>query len=238
MKKAGFRCVYHGWKFDTDGNCVDMPNEPAESNFRNRIKATAYPCIERGGIIWAYMGPREVPPGFPQLPAFELDDSELESGAAMRDCNWLQGLEGDLDTSHTAFLHSGATKPDDLPEGSDRYYMALHKDPKYVSMDADFGSMYGAYRPAGEGNLYWRIAQFLFPVHAQIPDSWRTRSSGNVGADGRRAHDVLHLACQGRRPAGDHGGPRSGTRARRRRTVVPPSASTRKQTGSFFRLVL
>src|SRR5271163_585620 len=69
-EEGGLRCVYHGWKYDTTGACVDMPNEPAESNFKNRIKAVAYPCVERGGIVWTYMGPRETPPGFPQLPAF------------------------------------------------------------------------------------------------------------------------------------------------------------------------
>ena len=61
-EENGIRCVYHGWKYDAAGNCVDMPNEPAESNFKSRIKATAYPCQEAGGIVWTYMGPREVPP--------------------------------------------------------------------------------------------------------------------------------------------------------------------------------
>src|SRR5262249_26816113 len=57
-EEEGLRCVYHGWKFDTTGACVDMPSEPAESNFRSKVKARAYPCRERNGIIWAYMGPR------------------------------------------------------------------------------------------------------------------------------------------------------------------------------------
>src|SRR2546423_11897994 len=68
-EEEGLRCVYHGWKFDVAGACTDMPSEPAESNFRNKVKATAYPTSERGGIIWAYMGPREVPPPMPELEA-------------------------------------------------------------------------------------------------------------------------------------------------------------------------
>src|SRR5690349_10566509 len=64
-EEQGLRCVYHGWKFDCDGQCVDMPSEPAESNFKTKIKATAYPCVERFGAIWTYMGPREVPPPLP-----------------------------------------------------------------------------------------------------------------------------------------------------------------------------
>src|SRR5690349_9465622 len=64
-EEEGLRCVYHGWKFDVEGNCTDMPSEPAESNFKTKIKATAYPCVERFGAIWTYMGPREVPPPLP-----------------------------------------------------------------------------------------------------------------------------------------------------------------------------
>src|SRR5205814_10145431 len=66
-EEAGLRCVYHGWKFDTSGACVDMPNEPAESDFKSKVKATAYPTHERGGIVWAYMGPRADPPPLPDL---------------------------------------------------------------------------------------------------------------------------------------------------------------------------
>src|SRR5438309_1535276 len=65
--ECGLRCVYHGWKYDVDGRCVDMPNEPAESNFRDKIRITAYPCVERGGVVWTYMGPAELKPGLPEL---------------------------------------------------------------------------------------------------------------------------------------------------------------------------
>src|SRR5919204_4703625 len=59
---CGLRCVYHGWKFDVDGNCVDMPNEPAESDFKEKVRAIAYPCVERNGIVWTYMGSRQPAP--------------------------------------------------------------------------------------------------------------------------------------------------------------------------------
>src|SRR3954468_7657109 len=61
-EEAGLRCVYHGWKFDVEGTCTDMPNEPAESDFKSKVKAVAYPCVERNGLIWTYMGPRETLP--------------------------------------------------------------------------------------------------------------------------------------------------------------------------------
>src|SRR5438445_11175882 len=66
-EEAGLRCVYHGWKFDVSGHCVDMPNEPPESNFKDKVRAVAYPCVERGGVIWTYMGPRGKLPGLPEL---------------------------------------------------------------------------------------------------------------------------------------------------------------------------
>ena len=66
-EEDGLRCVYHGWKFDITGQCVDMPSEPPESNFKRKVKIEAYPCIERGGIVWTYMGPPELKPAFPEL---------------------------------------------------------------------------------------------------------------------------------------------------------------------------
>src|SRR5216117_1836743 len=76
-EEEGLRCVYHGWKFDCSGQCVDMPSEPAESNFKTKIKATAYACVERFGAIWAYMGPREVPPPLPDLEANMTENSNV-----------------------------------------------------------------------------------------------------------------------------------------------------------------
>src|SRR3954454_18608761 len=88
-EEAGLRCVYHGWKFDVSGTCVDMPNEPAESNFKHKIKATAYPCQERNGVIWAYMGPRAVPPPLPVLEP-NMVEGEITFNKVLRECNWMQ----------------------------------------------------------------------------------------------------------------------------------------------------
>src|SRR5438067_6840880 len=105
-EEEGLRCVYHGWKFDVSGQCLDMPSEPAESNFKTKIRATAYPCRERNGIIWTYMGPRQVPPPLPDLEANLLPKEQGRLSTLMQGCNWLQALEGDFDTVHTQFLHS------------------------------------------------------------------------------------------------------------------------------------
>jgi phthalate 4,5-dioxygenase oxygenase subunit len=103
----GIRCVYHGWKFDVEGNCVDAPNLPGPLATRNRIKAKAYSVRERAGLIWVYMGPRETPPELPGLQALGLDDEELSIWCLQRQCNYLQAMEGDIDTSHLGFLHGG-----------------------------------------------------------------------------------------------------------------------------------
>jgi len=180
-EEGGLRCVYHGWKYDTAGNCTDMPNEPAESNFKSKIHATAYPCVEKAGIIWTYMGPHETPPPMPRIEASEVGD-DYDVGASLRSCNWLQALEGDLDTSHVSFLHGGSRKIEDTTPGTDQYYMQLHRAPKYLALDTDYGAMYGAYRPADEGEQYWRIAQFLFPFYSHIP-GWPTLTRAWVPMD-------------------------------------------------------
>src|SRR4030081_1474189 len=166
---AGLRCVYHGWKFDTSGACIDMPNEPAESDFLTKVKAVAYPCQERGGIVWAYLGPRSSPPSLPDLEPNMLGDERVVVTAIQRDCNWLQGLEGDIDTSHLGFLHLGAVDPEKTKPGTFQHYTVKDRAPRYSVVDTEYGAMYGAYRPADEGRLYWRIAQFLFPFYAMIP---------------------------------------------------------------------
>ena len=163
----GLRCVYHGWKFDVTGACVDMPSEPPESNFKPKIRAVAYPCVERGGIIWAYMGPREAPPLLPDLEANM--DPECRVITMIRDCNYMQALEGDIDTVHFAFLHMGHLTLEDTYEGNFLHYQVKERAPRYAVTDTEFGTCYGAYRPAAEDTYYWRLANFLFPCYTQIP---------------------------------------------------------------------
>src|SRR3954471_5198755 len=82
-EEEGLRCVYHGWKFDVTGACVDMPSEPAESNFKNKVRTRAYACVERGGVVWAYMGTRSTPPGLPELEANMLEDGQYAVGKTL-----------------------------------------------------------------------------------------------------------------------------------------------------------
>jgi phthalate 4,5-dioxygenase len=89
----GIRCVYHGWKFDVAGQCLEMPSEPPDSNFKDKVRARAYPCWERNGIIFAYMGPRQDPPPLPDLEPNLLSDGQTEIWTALRECNWVQAMD-------------------------------------------------------------------------------------------------------------------------------------------------
>jgi nitrite reductase/ring-hydroxylating ferredoxin subunit len=170
-EEEGLRCVYHGWKFDVAGDCVDMPSEPAESNFRTKVHARAYPTRERNGAVWAYLGPRsreELPP-LPDIEPNMLTDRPTTVQKALRECNYMQGLEGDIDTGHLAFLHLGAIAPEKATPKSFDYYTVADKAPRYDVLDTDFGTSYGAYRPAEADTYYWRVAHFLFPFYTMIP---------------------------------------------------------------------
>jgi phenylpropionate dioxygenase-like ring-hydroxylating dioxygenase large terminal subunit len=166
-EEAGLRCVYHGWKFDVDGNCIDMPNEPAESDFKSKVKAVAYPCQERGGIVWTYMGPRKDPPPMPDLEANALEGATAT--AFQLECNWLQILEGDIDTTHVGFLHYGGLSPEDQPKGSFSEYQLRQKPAHFEVIETPGGVAYGARRPGPPGEHYWRIAQFAMPFYTFTP---------------------------------------------------------------------
>jgi phenylpropionate dioxygenase-like ring-hydroxylating dioxygenase large terminal subunit len=166
-EEAGLRCVYHGWKFDVQGNCIDMPNEPAESDFKSKVKAVAYPTQERNGIVWAYLGPRKEPPRLPDLEANALDGSTAT--AFQLECNWLQILEGDIDTTHVGFLHYGGFTPEEQPPGSFSDYQLRQKPAHFEVIDTPAGVAYGARRPGPPGQHYWRVAQFAMPFYTFTP---------------------------------------------------------------------
>jgi phthalate 4,5-dioxygenase len=174
-EEAGLRCVYHGWKFDVAGRCIDMPNEPAESNFKDKVRAIAYPCQERGGVIWAYMGPRENPPPLPALEWNLVPEGHCYVSMRVANCNWVQTMEGEIDSSHSGFLHSQLNVEDDVQRGramngSDgMLYKMRDKHPRFETLDMEYGVAIAARRYAEEDSYYWRITQFLLPFHTIIP---------------------------------------------------------------------
>ena len=169
-EEGGLRCVYHGWKFDVAGNCLDMPNLPPEQDFRHKVKAKAYKVAERGGMVYVYMGERETAPPLPALEATLCPADETDLFARMRECNWLQALEGDIDTSHFSFLHTGKLAADDIAADHPDRFQLLNRAPRYHVQMTDWGTMYAAYRPAQPGHLYYRFAHFVMPFWTLFPN--------------------------------------------------------------------
>ena len=185
--------MYHGWKFDVDGNCLDMPNEPAESDFKAKVKAVAYPTRERGGVVWAYLGPRATPPPLPEIEGNMLDGGTAT--AVQHECNWLQVGEGAIDTSHAGFLHFGSLKAEDYPDKTFSRYLLVNRAPRYAVVDTDIGVTYGAYRQVDEEHDFWRIANFLLPYFTMNPQG--LLGAGAQGWQARVPMDDTHMLSIG-----------------------------------------
>jgi nitrite reductase/ring-hydroxylating ferredoxin subunit len=175
-EEAGLRCVYHGWKFSAEGRCLDMPNEPPESNFRDKVRQTAYPCLERGGVVWTYMGSSAGdPPPLPDLEWNMVPADQCYLALRVQDCNWTQVMEGEIDSSHAGFLHTRLDEERDVRIGLERggsrglLYKMRDRHPRFETLDTDYGVAIAARRAAEEDSYYWRITQFLMPFFTLIP---------------------------------------------------------------------
>jgi phthalate 4,5-dioxygenase len=168
-EEGGIRCVYHGWKYDVTGQCLDQANVPPHQDFKDKVRAKAYRAAERNGIVYVYMGAAEKAPPLPDIPATHIPEGEVQITFVQRHCNWLQGLEGDIDTSHLNFLHYGSLGGNDFAPTDPTRFGAIHRDPEYKAEASELGTIYGAYRPADSGQIYWRIAHFLFPCWTLAP---------------------------------------------------------------------
>jgi phenylpropionate dioxygenase-like ring-hydroxylating dioxygenase large terminal subunit len=169
-EEDGIRCIYHGWKFDVAGNCVDMPSVPPHQDFKQKVKAKAYRTVERAGLVWVYMGSRAKVPALPALEILDVPDEEISVTLIQRDCNYLQALEGEIDTSHFGFLHAGHVDPDEVAEEDAFRHTITSRSPEYHIADTPWGTQYAGYRPAGPGLTYWRFANFLFPFWTLAPN--------------------------------------------------------------------
>ena len=164
-EEAGLRCVYHGWKFDLTGACVDMPSEPAESNFKTKVRTTAYPTIERSGLIWAYMGPADLQPELPHYEWNMVPSDHVRFSRRLQECNYLQGVEGGIDSSHVPFLHGQNWGAIPAPTN----YSARDKAPRLTVNKTAYGFVYAAQRNGEEDSNYWRITPFMLPFFTVIP---------------------------------------------------------------------
>ncbi|NQV56780.1 MAG: aromatic ring-hydroxylating dioxygenase subunit alpha [Rhodospirillales bacterium] len=174
-EECGLRCVYHGWKFDVNGNCVDMPSEPAETNFAHKVQTTSYPAVARGGIVWIYMGPKEKMGAPPDFEWAYLPKTQRTATKRLQECNWAQTVEGGIDSSHISFLHSATdAQMEKLAKtggGAPNRFLGrgVDRHPVFDVRDVDYGVLIAARRDAGEENYYWRVTQCLMPFYQMIP---------------------------------------------------------------------
>jgi phthalate 4,5-dioxygenase oxygenase subunit len=188
-EQRGLRCVFHGWKFDVTGQCVDMPTAAPDSMYKQRVNIKAYPTRERGGYIWAYMGKEAEPPALPDLSFALVPESHRYVSKKWQDCNYLQSLEGAVDTAHFSFLHMilGTENMDEAQAVERLKHAALGAQavrndrfrwvrddpmPNFSVNEMDSGLVIGAARRANEEDLYWRITHFLLPNHALAPSAF------------------------------------------------------------------
>ena len=165
-EENGLRCPYHGWKYDVTGQCVDLPSEP---ELCGRIKLASYPCIEKGGAIWTYLG---APEHRPPEPAFEWCTVPAGSryvSRRLQECNYLQAMEGGIDSVHLSFLHRGDLRSDPLHKGSRGAKFARNTDGRFEVVETPGGMIIGVRRSADPGHLYWRITQWIMPFFTMIP---------------------------------------------------------------------
>ncbi len=179
-EEGGLRCPYHGWKYDASGQCVEVPSEPVESGFAQRVKLKAYPCIESGGVIWTYMGPTELQPRAPDFEWQHVPAAHRYVSKRWQESNYLQALEGALDGAHVSFLHSGALANEPMRKGSRGAQYQNDRQPRIEAVESPGGITIGARRrvaggqqgeggpPAAHG-YYWRLTQWVMPCFQMIP---------------------------------------------------------------------
>jgi len=156
-ENCGLRCVYHGWKFDAAGNCTDMPSEPPDSLFKSKVRIQSYPTWEGGGIVWTYMGPPRLMPPPPQYEWIRAPKTHRFNSKTYEHCNWLQAMEGGLDTAHSSYAHNERLGDMDWIRNRDGH-------PRIDLEPTQYGYCYTSTREMGGGRQYVRIYQYVMPA--------------------------------------------------------------------------
>jgi phenylpropionate dioxygenase-like ring-hydroxylating dioxygenase large terminal subunit len=182
---SGIRCVYHGWKFDVDGNCLEIPSVKKVNNYQSRVKIKAYKTALRGGVIWVYMGPPENVPALPDFEWSRLPEMQRTITKRIQRTNWSQAVEGGIDSAHVSFLHSHTKKKStgfNFQDSDEVWrYLEVDKDPVFSVSEAPHGLQIKARRNADVDNFYWRVTQFMLPFYTLTPPTCDPKDS--IGAD-------------------------------------------------------
>ncbi len=170
-EENGIRCPYHGWKYDVTGQCVDLPSEPEESGMRKNIKLKSYPAIERAGVIWAYLGPADKKPEEPAYEWTQVPPAHRYVSKRLQESNYLQAMEGALDSIHSGFLHRHSVADDPLlkRDPSSLAMLLADRHPKIVPTVSPAGLYVATRRDVGTDRYYWRVTQWLMPCFSFFP---------------------------------------------------------------------
>jgi phthalate 4,5-dioxygenase oxygenase subunit len=168
-EECGLRCIYHGWKFDVTGACTEMMNEPEENDFRHKVRVAAYPTCEIGGLIWAYLGPPETLPPLPKFAWTQVPPTHRNVTKVIEECNWLQALEGGIDTSHAPILHRLLSETSTRGGFKPSSPFVRGKAPKLEVDITTYGFQYAGIRPLGESEMHIRTYQYILPFHQIRP---------------------------------------------------------------------
>ena len=166
-EECGLRCIYHGWKMDVEGRVLDTPAEPEGSTLKDKVRHTAYPCHEAAGIVFAYMGPKDRIPLLPNYEWTRVPLDHLYVTKSLQDCNYLQGLEGECDSSHLSYLHRAFR--DEKRGGGDPDMYGRDGAPELEGVETDYGVRMISCRNAGDGIAYLRVSNFVLPCYGFVP---------------------------------------------------------------------
>jgi phthalate 4,5-dioxygenase oxygenase subunit len=155
-EESGLRCVYHGWKFDVNGTCVDLPNAIEGESFKSRVHILHYPTFESAGMVWLYMGPKDKQPPYPGFDWVGLPETHTYVRKYWIACNYMQTLENEFDPGHSAFLHSSlntASGTSDAGRSMTGLTLQQRRQQQYEVIETDYGAAMAAVRPgiAGDG---------------------------------------------------------------------------------------
>lgn len=166
-ESGGLRCLYHGWKVAPDGAVVDAPNHAGDqAQFCKHVKVNRYSALDKGGIVWVWLGSGGTPPRFPDLPFVDLPEHQRSVTSVQVPTNWVQAVEASMDSSHVGVLHE-STSQVTAGSGNQRQLMAKALAPKLEFEDQPYGYRYAALRTVGE-QVYARVNNFVMPWYGII----------------------------------------------------------------------
>jgi phthalate 4,5-dioxygenase len=175
---CGVRCLYHGWKLDVAGNVIETPAEPPELGFKSKLAPTGYPVYEAGGLIWAYLGKRGSEPPRMDFNWTYGPDSHRVIVRGRVECNWLQCVEGVVDSAHVNFLHTNLFRsaPNNATTELDAAGVfnrpSADTRPRVEAQTTAYGFRYAAIRRPlvdADAQKYVRVTLFVAPFYALIP---------------------------------------------------------------------